>query len=126
MSRFLRYLRITWTVFCGIACVLLIALWVRSYRWQERIVIGLYGEHGMQVSHVAGQSRLTLFNAPGLSFWQTENSRYGRDKMSVEEWRATTNPEVTSTSPSFLVARVPIGSTLHNGWTLHLPYWFIL
>ncbi len=27
-----RKLRITWTVFCGIACVLLIALWVRSYR----------------------------------------------------------------------------------------------
>jgi hypothetical protein len=26
-----RKLRITWTVFCGIACVLLCALWVRSY-----------------------------------------------------------------------------------------------
>ena len=26
-----RYLRITWTVFCGIACVLLLVLWVRSY-----------------------------------------------------------------------------------------------
>ncbi len=31
MSRFLQYLRIISTVFCGIACVLLIALWVRSY-----------------------------------------------------------------------------------------------
>ena len=31
MFRFLKYLRITWTVFCGIACVLLIVLWVRSY-----------------------------------------------------------------------------------------------
>jgi hypothetical protein len=31
-----RKLRITWTAFCGIACVLLIALWVRSYFvWDE-------------------------------------------------------------------------------------------
>ena len=33
-----RMLRITWTVFCGIACVLLIALWVRSYWWIDGIV----------------------------------------------------------------------------------------
>ncbi len=31
MSRFLRYLRIAFSATCGIACVLLIALWVRSY-----------------------------------------------------------------------------------------------
>lgn len=31
MRKSLRYLRITWTAFCGIACVLLILLWVRSY-----------------------------------------------------------------------------------------------
>ncbi len=29
--RLLRALRILWTVFCGIACVLLIILWIRSY-----------------------------------------------------------------------------------------------
>jgi len=27
-----KYLRIRWTVFCGIACVLLTVLWVRSYQ----------------------------------------------------------------------------------------------
>ena len=30
-----RKLRIAWSVGCGIACVLLIALWVRSYRYRE-------------------------------------------------------------------------------------------
>ena len=35
MRKSLRYLRITWTVICGIACVLLIALWVRSLRQTE-------------------------------------------------------------------------------------------
>ena len=30
-------LRITWTVFCGLACVLLIVLWVRSYKHDDAI-----------------------------------------------------------------------------------------
>src|SRR6476660_8286747 len=34
-----RKLRIAWLVVCGIACVLLIALWVRSYWLCEGIVI---------------------------------------------------------------------------------------
>ena len=33
-----RKLRITWTVFCGIACVLLVVLWVRSYVWFDNLV----------------------------------------------------------------------------------------
>ena len=32
MSRFLRYLRIAFSATCLIACVLLVALWVRSYQ----------------------------------------------------------------------------------------------
>src|SRR3954451_10077109 len=33
MSRYLRYLRIVFSAFCGLACVLVIGLWVRSYWW---------------------------------------------------------------------------------------------
>jgi len=33
MQKSPHYLRILWTVSCGLACVLLIALWVRSYWW---------------------------------------------------------------------------------------------
>ncbi len=33
-----RKLRIAWSVACGFACVLLIALWVRSYRWEDALV----------------------------------------------------------------------------------------
>ncbi len=35
-----RKLRIAWSVGCGIACVLLILLWVRSY-WCEEAVLGV-------------------------------------------------------------------------------------
>src|SRR6476661_7413421 len=32
-----RKLRIAWSVLCGIACVLLILLWVRSYWWNDSV-----------------------------------------------------------------------------------------
>lgn len=37
MPRLLRYLRIAWTAGCGIAAVLLIVMWVRSYKNYEVI-----------------------------------------------------------------------------------------
>jgi hypothetical protein len=37
MRKALRYLRIAWSVGCGILCLLLIALWVRSYWWTDNI-----------------------------------------------------------------------------------------
>jgi hypothetical protein len=37
MRIYLPYLRIAWTVACGVACVLLIVLWVRSYTWRDDI-----------------------------------------------------------------------------------------
>src|SRR3982751_549666 len=30
-----RNLRVAWSVFCGLACILLIVLWVRSYWWVD-------------------------------------------------------------------------------------------
>src|SRR4051812_34028569 len=32
-----RKLRIAWSAFWGLACVLLIVLWVRSYRWIDKV-----------------------------------------------------------------------------------------
>ncbi len=121
-----RKLRIAWSVAWGLACVLLIVLWVRSYMQWDRIVIRLCGKHGVQISHVAGQSRLTVFKVHRQSFWQAfwqpDDTRYWYEKKSVEEWRMTSYPGNISTSPSFLIAQVPAGW----GWTLRSPYWFIV
>lgn len=40
MARTLRYLRIAFSVVCGILCLLLIALWVRSYWWWDNLNVG--------------------------------------------------------------------------------------
>src|SRR3954467_10005590 len=33
-----RKLRIAWSVLCGLACILLIVMWMRSYYWNEMLV----------------------------------------------------------------------------------------
>src|SRR5258705_12294632 len=68
-----RYLRILWTVFCGIACVLLLALWVRSYwavqsveRLTERLWYeGIASETGVLRIWINGESRIQ-FDVNGL------------------------------------------------------------
>ena len=38
LKGYVRYVRITFSIACGIACVLLIALWARSYWWIDGAV----------------------------------------------------------------------------------------
>src|SRR4051812_40138543 len=55
-----RKLRIAWSVFCGIACVLLIALWVRSY-WRTEFVERMVSVNPLYASGVHEQ----IVNCPG-------------------------------------------------------------
>ena len=77
MPRFLRYFRITWTVFCVIACVLLIALWVRSYEHYEQIT-NSRGECIVE----SWRGRLWIFSGPlrslgnGLHTFSLSGSEY--------------------------------------------------
>jgi hypothetical protein len=58
MRKSLRYLRITWTVFCGIACLLLCVLWARSYWWVDGVNWNVSEqEHG---SLYSGRGRIHL------------------------------------------------------------------
>jgi hypothetical protein len=45
MSRTLRYLRIAFSALCGIICLLLIVLWVRSYYFNEQVSGPAFGKH---------------------------------------------------------------------------------
>jgi hypothetical protein len=57
-----RYLRIAWTVFCGIACVLLIALWVRSYSGAETVAYGSGSPNRIAVMSSVGEVGLASLN----------------------------------------------------------------
>jgi hypothetical protein len=68
-----RKLRIAWSVLCGIACVLLILLWVRSYRvidsvsWTTSTRIGVGSEIGIII---VSRSKSTAINARTFQ-WHT-------------------------------------------------------
>jgi hypothetical protein len=63
MSLTLRYLRITWTGLCGIACVLLVVLWVRSY-WRVEHFLWNRTAESFCVSIYPGQVALESINGP--------------------------------------------------------------
>jgi hypothetical protein len=65
-STFIKSLRITWTVCCGMACVLLIAMWVRGYRDYERFVV--LGHHFI----VDVNKRLCMFSTYPMKVPQLE------------------------------------------------------
>jgi hypothetical protein len=53
-----RKLRIGWSVFCGLATVLLIVLWVRSYIKNDRITLGFVPGPGYTFDSINGELSL--------------------------------------------------------------------
>src|SRR6478735_1369740 len=51
-----RYLRIAWSVFWGMACVLLIVLWVRSYWYWDGACDHIDGTHGLELYSLRGKT----------------------------------------------------------------------
>jgi len=49
-----RKLRIAWSVMCGILCLLLVALWVRSYTYWDRFEGTSFGNNGLVANSVRG------------------------------------------------------------------------
>jgi hypothetical protein len=91
-----RKLRIAWSVGCGIACVLLILLWARSYRWGDKALVPRPG--GTVIVLGSGHGR--------LEFGRVSNNV-------VDEWTYW-NEEA-----KYYNQKYPWGSRRH--W--HVPYW---
>jgi hypothetical protein len=62
MDRSLRYLRIAFSATCLIVCVLLVALWVRSYWWLDFVRIPLTVSRGVCGSSFNGQLSIGMLN----------------------------------------------------------------
>jgi hypothetical protein len=58
-----RKLRIAWSVFWGLACVLLIVLWVRSYWWDDYEHGPLIGRQ-VDIQSYQGRMTLAVFDPP--------------------------------------------------------------
>jgi|tagenome__1003787_1003787.scaffolds.fasta_scaffold20527914_2 hypothetical protein len=67
MSRRLRYLRIVFSAFCGLACVLLLVLWVRSLNNIDRLTWYYSKPKAIQLGASSGQIEFYNFvDQPGI------------------------------------------------------------
>jgi hypothetical protein len=87
MLRFLRYLRIAFSATCLIACLLVIALWVRSYWWQDAIAGNLTkNRQAYGVSSLKGRIRTLLvvyYAQPHFEEFEWRTVDYSRFKSST-------------------------------------------
>ena len=87
-----RMLRIAFSAACGIVCLLLIVLWVRSYKLRDYCSIGQLANRGWAVESAEGQLAFRIYpinhNATALAWSQTAvsddpswpaNNRFGFD-----------------------------------------------
>ncbi len=117
-----RKLRIAWSVGWGLAAVLLIVLWVRSYWWHERVIWSLGGNDVVQAGHVLGQVR--------ISKWQTAapplKAELARVRLSIEQWRTTHRNRADGSSIDFPRSAIGLGGeSTSTHLLLYLPYWFL-
>jgi hypothetical protein len=112
----LHYLRIAVTALSLTACVLLIALWVRSYWWHDMVACGFTSKDGIIIDSTNGGLGLLRMSLHGTP-------------TTFVNWKVT-----SIWSPS--EGPLPIGSEesytafffkrLTDGFSLSVPYWFLV
>jgi hypothetical protein len=78
--RLIRGIKITWSVCCGIACVLLLVLWVRSY-WRVD-TLSIERSNLLQIASVSGGVAFTAFTGIGSDAfpgWSYESQEPPKD-----------------------------------------------
>jgi hypothetical protein len=106
-----RKLRISWSVGCAIACVLLIVLWVRSYRWNNQLSIPLSDTQVVGPNSFSGRISFGVCTAPEAKFmWPA----------GLKSERITDNTPI----PGFTYGRIT-GIPIRTVDFVQVPYWFV-
>jgi hypothetical protein len=118
-----RKLRIAWSVAWGLAAVLLIALWVRSYSWSEYVAVPITSNHSVSLQSELGRvvlqyekhpiqryggvnianPRVPIPRRPGF-MWGADHA------ISVPHWFAVGVAAIMATLPWFALLRKPDGA----------------
>jgi hypothetical protein len=122
MSNMLRKLRIAFSVVCGIVCLSLIALWVRSYWWLDSIygtppnnyAVSLYTAYGRIAFAAFDRTYDAAFTGYRVTGWHVGTSRIDRP-------------------PTFQLVNTPLtnfglgfaGSRDRYGMVVVIPLWFL-
>jgi hypothetical protein len=114
-----RKLRIAWSVVFGIACVLLMVLWARSYWWSDRCDGSLLN-HGFKIDSREGNLTAIVYDQLlwGITPWQ----RVSFWLADLEE--AALVITVNQPIPTYSLLGIEYGPNAWGGWLLIMPHWF--
>jgi hypothetical protein len=114
----LKYLRIAVTALSLMACVLLIALWVRSYRTPDFIRATFASSRMLYVNSLFGRIDVVSFMPvqPDKPSWKIESFQAG--EWDQEAWTFGENDGTFG----FLFRLSPI----NKDWRFMLPHWFLV
>jgi hypothetical protein len=107
-----RKLRIAWSVFWGVACVLLIVLWVRSYRLRDEIASLLTPTNGIYFESLEGRTGLHYYHSSDMRNWQSS----AESAPVVDYMRDMSGPRF-----EFEVSGMANGTITH----IAAPYWLV-
>ena len=110
--RLIRGLRIAWSVWWGILCVLLVMLWVRSYWWVDGFAV--LSPNSIQNFTIASkQSQVMVQYLPDAS---------PQRRWTIYRQRLSDFPGPPATSSLLGFA----GDSTSLGWTIFIPHWFLV
>ena len=110
--RVIRFLRIGWSAVCGILCLLLIALWVRSY-WRYDMVTYIHSVKTMICAY-SGGGRCMIVISP--QSWASLESNLHSHDITTQSFVSLPNSLL-----GFYFHQVPSEATV----TFVFPYWFV-
>jgi hypothetical protein len=119
-----RKLRIAWSVVSGIACLLLIVLWVRSYWYRDFQIIDISASRWMHLISMHGRLSCGFANVPSLA-QLSEGRDYGLWRRRFTELNGSTEipPEAR---PPILQSLLFYWHKYGDGVLIIIPYWFIV
>jgi hypothetical protein len=116
-----RKLRIAFSALCGIACLLLIVMWARSYWRTDYLVWGITAKQGFLARSLNGAAVLDYMNFSGsgknlvLYKWHVES-------MPLPDTNRFSSGGVDNTFAGFLIQRSGSGGR----FLVCVPYWFLV
>jgi hypothetical protein len=118
-----RKLRIAFSAVCGIICLLLIALWVRSHWKLDLLTLPISSARAIQVAAVQGD---ITFRAPPVSYFRSKG--YLGPVSSLRDYEVSPAPPKTSSNRK-RTSKIGIRwSSLPRGSGGHIvvPFWMIV
>jgi hypothetical protein len=109
-----RKLRIAWSVGCGVMCLLLIAMWVRSHYYLDECSTPISQTKWFGASSITGQ--LSFFIGDLNPAIPIQAQDWGLESTNSSEWYARDVVHETDWDIIF---------DAFNSWTIWGPHWFL-